>query len=57
VVEHESPGMALDGDPGIIADLLAGAGQGIEQRALAGIGIADQRHQRCCVHSIRRKRR
>ena len=35
----------LDRDSGIIADLLAGAGQRVEQGALAGIGIADDRNQ------------
>ena len=51
VVEHQPPDLPLDRDAGIIADLLARTGQRIEQRALAGIGIADQRNQRCCVHS------
>ena len=41
--QSEAPCLTLDRDAGIIGDLLARAGQGVEQRALAGIGIADQR--------------
>ena len=33
----------LDGDAGIVADALIHTGQGVEQRGLAGVGIADQR--------------
>ena len=33
----------LDGDPGIISDLLLQAGEGVEERALAAVGIAHQR--------------
>ena len=40
---------ALDGDAGIIADLLPRAGERVEQRALARIGIADERDQRRAV--------
>ncbi len=43
--------MALDGDAGIVADLLPGAGQRVEQRALAGIGVAGDRDQRERVHA------
>ena len=35
-------GTSFDGDAGVVADALPEAGQGIEQRALAGVGIADQ---------------
>jgi hypothetical protein len=34
--------LAFDGDAGVIADLGAQAGEGIEQRRLAAIGIAGQ---------------
>ena len=40
----------LDRHAGIIADLLARAGQRVEQGALAGIGAADHRDQRERVH-------
>ena len=46
VVEREAPRMAFDRDAGIIADLLARAGQRVEQRTFAGVRIADQRDQR-----------
>jgi hypothetical protein len=46
VGEREAPRFALDGDAGIIADLLPCAGEHVEQGALAGIGIADDRDQR-----------
>ena len=42
--------MALDRDSRIIAHLLACAGQCIEQRALAGIGIAGDGDERERVH-------
>ena len=48
--ERQLARMALDRDAGIIANLLPGAGQRVEQRALAGIRIADQRHQRRSGH-------
>ncbi len=35
--------LPLDGDAGVVGDLLVGAGQGVEQGGLAGVGIADQR--------------
>ncbi len=38
--------LPLDGDAGVVGDLLAAAGQGVEQGGLAGIGIADQRQTR-----------
>ena len=41
VSESQPTGMPLDGDARIIADFLARAGQRVEQRALAGIGAAD----------------
>ena len=37
--------LPLDGDAGVVGDLLAAAGQGVEQRGLAAIGIADQRRR------------
>jgi hypothetical protein len=37
--------LALDGDAGVIGNLLVAAGQAVEQRRLAGIGIADERRQ------------
>ena len=36
------PFLRLDGDAGIVADVLIEAGQGVEQGGLAGVGIADQ---------------
>ena len=42
VVQCEPPRMALDRHARIIADFLPRAGQCVEQRALSGIGIADQ---------------
>ena len=51
VGEREPAGMPLDRDAGIVADLLAGAGQRVEQGALAGIGIADHRDQRSGRHA------
>jgi hypothetical protein len=35
--------LPLDGNARVVGDLLAAAGQGVEQGGLAGIGIADQR--------------
>ena len=52
VVEREASRMALDRDSGIIADLLAGAGQHVEQGALAGIGVADHRDQGDGGHGV-----
>ena len=46
VGKRQPAGMALDGDARIVADLLASAGQRVEQGALAGIGAAGHRHQR-----------
>ena len=34
--------LRLDGDAGIVADALPHAGQGVEERGLAGVGVADQ---------------
>ncbi len=48
--QRQPAGMTLDGDARIIADLLPRAGQRVEQGALAGIGIADERNQRRRVH-------
>ena len=52
VGERQPARMPLDRDPGIIADLLARAGQRIEQRALAGIGIAGDGNERERVHCL-----
>ena len=41
--QDQPPRLALDGDARIVGDLLPRAGQRVEQRALARIGIADQR--------------
>ncbi len=46
VVQHQPSRMPLDRDARIIADLLPRAGQRVEQRGLAGIGIADQCDER-----------
>ena len=46
IAEHQPARLPLDRDAGIIADLLPRAGQRVEQRALAGIGAADDRDQR-----------
>ena len=46
VGQRHAPRMALHGHARIIAHLLARAGERVEQGALAGIGIADQRDQR-----------
>ncbi len=40
----EAADFLFDRDAGVVGDLLATAGQGIEQSRLAAIGIADQRH-------------
>ena len=34
--------LRLDGDAGVVADALVHAGQGVEQRGLAGVGVADE---------------
>lgn len=52
IVEHQPTRMPLDGDAGIIAHLLPRAGQRVEQGTFAGIGIADERNQRCGVHQM-----
>ena len=39
----ERADLLLDRDAGIVGDLLAAAGQGVEQRGLAAVGIADER--------------
>ncbi len=39
----EAAFLALDGDAGVVGDLLPAAGQQVEQRGLAAVGIADQR--------------
>src|SRR5262249_20731644 len=49
-------GYDLDGDAWVIADVLAEAGQGIEQRGLAGVWIADEGDGRR-RHAIPRRRR
>ena len=50
VGQRQPARMPLDRDAGIIADLLARAGQRVEQRALAGIGVAGDGDQRKRVH-------
>ena len=40
---REAPDLLLDRHAGIVGDLLAAAGEGVEQRRLAAVGIADQR--------------
>ena len=52
VGKRQPPGLPLDRDAGIIADLLARAGQRVEQRALAGIGIAGDGDERERVHCV-----
>ena len=52
VGERQPARMALDGDAGIVADLLARAGERVEQRALAGIGIAGDGDERERVHLV-----
>ena len=47
-------GFALDGDAGIVRDLLPAAGQRIEQRGLAAVRRADQREAPCCGFGRRR---
>ena len=54
VGQRRAAGMALDGDARIIADLLPRAGQRVEQGALAGIGVADQRDERNATSCRRR---
>ena len=41
--QDQAPRLSLDGDARIVGDLLARARQRVEQRALARVGIADQR--------------
>jgi hypothetical protein len=42
--ERAPPLLRLDGDAGIVADALVQAGQGVEQRGLARVRVADQGH-------------
>ena len=48
--QGEPSDVALDRYARIVSDLLTGAGERVEQRRLAGIGVADDRDQRCGVH-------
>jgi len=48
--EDETSGFPLDRDAGVVADLLASTGQRVEQRTLAGIGVAGDRDERERVH-------
>ncbi len=50
VGKRQTAGMPLDRDAGIVAHLLPRASEGVEQRRLAGIGIADQRDQGGGMH-------
>ena len=43
VGELAAAGLLLDGDAGVVGDLLAQAGEGVEDRRLAAVGIAGQR--------------
>ena len=52
VGQRQPARMALDRHAGIIADFLAGAGQRVEQRALAGIGAAGDGDEREGIHRI-----
>jgi hypothetical protein len=56
VGKRKPAGFALDGYARIIADLLARARQHVEQRAFAGIRIADHRDQGNGGHSAARSR-
>ncbi len=47
--------LALDGDAGVVGDLLAAAGQQVEQRGLAAVRVADQRHQRAAAVDVDRR--
>jgi len=51
VGQRQAARLALHRHAGIIAQFLPRSGQGVEQRALAGIGIADQRDQRQAGHA------
>ena len=42
LVEDGPPLAALDGDAGVVADLRPHAGEGVEERRLAGVGRADE---------------
>jgi hypothetical protein len=42
VAVADEAGLDLDGDAGIVAHVLAGAGEGVEQGRLAGVGIAGE---------------
>jgi hypothetical protein len=53
VLERQTPRMPLDRHARIIADLLARAGERVEQRALAGIGAAGDGNERERVHCLR----
>ena len=50
VAEHQPSGFPLDRHARIVADLLASAGERVEQGALAGIGIAGDGNERRGVH-------
>ena len=50
--QNEPTGLPLDRHAGIIADFLPGAGQRVEQRALAGIGIAGDGNERKRIHWV-----
>src|SRR6185312_9742008 len=52
VGQRQPSRVSLNGDAGIIADLLPGARQRVEQRALAGIGAAGDGDEREGVHRI-----
>ena len=52
VGQSQAAGMALDGDARIIADLLARAGERVEQGAFAGIGTTGDSNERERIHRI-----
>jgi hypothetical protein len=44
-VQHHAPDVLLDGDAGIVGDLLTEARQLVEEGGLAGVGRPDQRDE------------
>src|SRR5690606_28563831 len=49
--QDHPPSLPLDRHTGVVGDLLPGAGQGVEQRALAGVGVTDERGGPQSAHS------
>jgi len=50
-VEREAAGLAFDRHAGVVADMLAGSGQGVEDAGLAAVGVARQRDAKFRLHS------